>query len=76
MSQEYIDARRKDYLEYLDSCSVCKGEFAVKLHLRHKCGECITKQLDQWKIEASIWHQFDKLIDRFEKFTERMFRWV
>jgi hypothetical protein len=71
MSEPYIDAREKNHLEYLDRCVCCSEEFAVRLHLRHKCEPCVTKELDKisnaplidgfhWK---KMWNHFHKVMD-------------
>lgn len=69
---DYIDARGKRELEYLDQCATCKEEYAVRLHLRHQCGDCNRKWLhetfDRPFIDFDrLWKSFDQMFDRFEK---------
>lgn len=69
---EYIDARGKKELEFIDQCATCKEEYAVTLHLRHQCSDCNAKWLHD--LEHRNDFHWDKMWAHFEKVVERMER--
>lgn len=51
--EQYIDVRDQSVLEMLDRCRECKREFAVRLHIRHQCGDCVAAYLA--KLDRPLW---------------------
>lgn len=73
MTEPYIDARQKDYLEYLDRCADCKEEFAVRLHLRHECSSCTMKELDAMRATPVFGFHWKKMWEHFNKAMDGVF---
>lgn len=73
MSEQYIDARGKHSLEYLDHCSSCKEDFAMLLHLRHKCGVCRQKELDSILNRPLFNFHWNKMWEHFDQVMKRVF---
>jgi len=77
MGEKYIDVRDRQILEYLDHCQDCHTDYAVKLHLRHKCGPCRDKELLTpafWKHWDAIWKHTEEMWKHTEALFDRLRR--